>query len=163
MIHKPFHCLSPLDFYTPAEPKKIFCFLHLKKAGGSFQQSKESSMYELGWKKKKETQICFLESAVCTHMINMFALKVKLATIMKANSQEHKNATSSQASPPSCSVSGLSGGTCQWWAAAMGRWKSLGSRVAALSRLLYPSDSYFPPLERGAWKSTCSFLLMGLF
>lgn len=43
----------------------------------------------------------------------MFALKVKLAKIMKTNPQEQKNATSSQASPPSCSLLRLSGGTCQ--------------------------------------------------
>lgn len=82
-------------------------------------------MYELGWK-KKETRICFLESAVCTHMINMFALKVKLATITKANPQQHKNATSSQASPPFCSVSSLSGGTCQWWARSYGEMEEPG-------------------------------------
>ena len=84
-------------------------------------------MYDLGWI-KKETWIRFLESAVCTHMIDMFAPKVKLATIMKANPQEHKNATSSQASPPSCSVSCLSGGTCQWRACSYGEVEEPGEQ-----------------------------------
>ena len=44
-------------------------------------------------------------------MIYLLALKVKLAKIMKADPQKHKNATSSQANPPSCAALHLPEGT----------------------------------------------------
>lgn len=101
---------------------------------------------------------------MCTHTINMFALKVKLAGIMNANPHERKNATSmSQASPPSCSVRGLSGGTCQrctrshedvGMPAEQGR---SSEQVTLPLRLLFPSS--------GLWsmEEYCSFLRTGLF
>ena len=66
-------------------------------------------------------------------MIYMFALKGKLAKIMKADPQEHKNAVSSQANPASCAALHLPGAPVNSEWTAVWRWKSLGTRVAVLS------------------------------
>ena len=50
---------------------------------------------------------------------------------MKADPQKHKNATSSQANPPSCAALRLPGGTSQH--GAVWKWKISVTRVAALS------------------------------
>lgn len=49
---------------------------------------------------------------------------------MKADPQKHKNATSSQANPPSCAALGLPGDTSQQ--GAVWKWKILVTRVTAL-------------------------------
>ena len=79
----------------------------MKKKGNLIGERKPVHIVQF---EKKKTQTHALKS-VC--MIYLLALKVKLAKIMKADPQKHKNATSSQVNPPSCAALGLPGGTSQ--------------------------------------------------
>lgn len=51
--------------------------------------------------RKKIPQIHILKRGLCISTINKFALKVKLAMIMKADPQKHQNTIASQANLPS--------------------------------------------------------------